>query len=143
MARRNAGEKSKRAKREVLAPPSILDKINPNEIGIKIRRLVERLRGPNGSIISREVANCAEKLLERNPKMIKFVGGGHRYTHEEALWACRTEVEADFLRSYLQEVMQLYAGYFKRLEIKLQLSHNSKRSGPNESNYGGVLCCAA
>jgi hypothetical protein len=119
MARRYGGEKPKRATGEVPKAPSILDRINLNEIDIKITRIVEKLRGPDGSIISRAVTNRAVKLLERNPKMINFVGGGHRYTLAEARWACRTEVEADFLRSYLQEVMKLYDGYFKRLEIKL------------------------
>lgn len=119
MARRNGGEKSKRATREAPNAPSILDRINLGEIDIKIERLVEKLRGPNDSIISRAVTNRALKLLERQPKMINFVGGGHRYTFAEALWACRTEVEADFLRSYLQEIMQLYDGIFKRPQIKL------------------------
>lgn len=119
MAKRTGREKSKTATPEARNAPSILDKINLDEIDIKITRLVEKLRGPDNSIISRAVTNCAEKLLERNPKMIKFVGGGHRYTFAEALWVCRTEVEADFLRDYLQGVMQIYDGYYRRLGIKL------------------------
>jgi hypothetical protein len=119
MARRNGGQKSKRPTPEVGNVPSILDKINLDYIDVKIERLVEKLRGPNGSIISSTVTNRALELLARNPKMVRFAGS-HRYTFEEALWACRTEVEAEFLGSFLQGVMQVYDGYFKRLEIRLR-----------------------
>jgi len=55
MARGNGGEKSKRAPREVRNAPSILDRINLDEIDIKITNSVEKLRGPNNTIISRAV----------------------------------------------------------------------------------------
>jgi hypothetical protein len=119
MARGNGGEKSKRATREVRNAPSILDRINLDEIEIKITNFVEKLRGPNNTIISRAVTDCAEKLLARDSKMTNFVGGGHRYTFAEARWVCRTKLEPDFLRDYLKGVVQIFDGHYRRLGMKL------------------------
>jgi hypothetical protein len=119
MVRRNRGEKSKGTTQQVCNASSVRDRIRRAEIDLKITNVVEKLRGPNSTIISRAVTLCAEKLLARNPKMINFVGGGHRYTFAQASWVCRTQVEADFLRDYLQGVTQIFNGYFSRRQMKL------------------------
>ncbi|HLY62878.1 MAG TPA: hypothetical protein VKV95_19200 [Terriglobia bacterium] len=118
MARHNGVQKPRKFARVVRNEPSPLDNVNQDEINIKIRNLEERSRGPQDENINRAVGALCLKKMTMSSKVVAF-SGCRRYTHEEAYWISRTEVEADFLRPYLQGVMQIYDGYFRRLPKNL------------------------
>jgi len=105
MARPTGAEKSKRATREVSNAPSVLDRVNPDEINIKVINLVATLRGPEDENITETMA--LDEAL------------GERPLTEGAILINRMEAEADFLGSYLSGVIFIYEEYFGRLGIEL------------------------